>query len=239
MEGKTSKLSAGGPPWKWACWDVRSPFGLVPLRNSANPATCSLEVVAKMPQHIAKCQRGQGVWQAVKSLLKLAHRLEVKLWRQRKLALHFCLTLGWQKLKRCCHQVRKLRPHSPLVWWEKKGATIDYLCYVLFSSRGGSRQNWKCDPTTVARSTEKVTNCWHKTVGAKCWMMHESGWDAQSSGNTSQQFKTVVAETSSDWKNKPEEQIYLTFNCTNTLWWGENRTHKVRLEGAANARDNF
>lgn len=113
MEGKTSKLSAGGPPWKWACWDVRSPFGLAPLRNSANPATCSLEVVAKMPQHIAKCQRGQGVWQAVKSLLKLAHRLEVKLWRQRKLALRFCLTLGWQKLKRCCHQVRKLRPHSP------------------------------------------------------------------------------------------------------------------------------
>lgn len=42
--------------------------------------------------------------------------------------------------------------------------------------------------------------------------MHKSGWDAQSSGNTSQQFKTVVAETSSELKNIAEEQINVCGN---------------------------
>lgn len=51
---------------------------------------------------------------------------------------------------------------------KKKGATIDYSGYVLFSSQGGSSQTWKCDPTTVARAPEKATNYQRKTVGAKC-----------------------------------------------------------------------
>lgn len=95
---KASKHSAGGrSSSKVGMLGRKVSFRSCTLRNSANAATCSLEVVAKMPQHAAKCQRGQGVWQAVKSLLKLLHRLEVKLWRQQKLAPHFCTTLGWQK----------------------------------------------------------------------------------------------------------------------------------------------
>lgn len=144
------------------------------LRNSANAATCSLEVVAKMPQHAAKCQRGQGVWQAVKSLLKLLHRLEVKLWRQQKLAPHFCTTLGWQKFG------DTLSLSSALFFpgTEKRGAANNHhLGWVFFSSaqqKENSGQNEKHDPTV--RSPEKVTDCYHWTAGAECCIMHESGW---------------------------------------------------------------
>lgn len=141
------------------------------LRNSANTATCSLEVVAKMPQHTAKCQRGQGVWQAVKFLLKLVHRLEVKLWRQQKLAPHFCTMLGWQKFG------DTLSLSSALFFsgTEKRGtANNHHLGCHPQHQKESSNQNWKNEPKTVP-SSEKVTDCYRWTAGAGCCIMHESG----------------------------------------------------------------
>lgn len=166
---KASKHSAGGrSSSKVGMLGRKVSFRSCTLRNSANAATCSLEVVAKMPQHAAKCQRGQGVWQAVKSLLKLLHRLEVKLWRQQKLAPHFCTTLGWQKFG------DTLSLSSALVFpgTEKRGAANNHhLGWVFFSfctSKGEFRSKWETRPyCSISREGN-----WLLPLDGRSWMLY-------------------------------------------------------------------